>query len=49
LSIPQNLENENNELEILVGKSLNNSIAFYVLFDDQESKKECYVDLDISD
>ncbi len=49
LSIPQNLENENNELEILVGKSLNNSIAFYVLFDDQDSKKECYVDLDISD
>jgi len=49
LSIPQNVENENGELEILVGKSLNNSVAFYLLFDDQDGKKDCYVDLDISD
>jgi hypothetical protein len=36
-------------IEILVGKNLDNSVAFYVLFDDPEENKECYIDLDISD
>jgi len=36
-------------IEIFVGKSLENSVSFYALFDDPDSKKECYVDLDISD
>ena len=49
LSIPQSSENEDGDLEILVGNSLDNSVAFYLLFDDQDGKKECYVDLDISD
>ncbi len=49
LSIPANETNEDGKLEILVGKNLDNSVAFYVLFDDPKEEKECYVDLDISD
>jgi hypothetical protein len=33
----------------MVGKSLENSVAFYILFDDPKEEKVCYVDLDISD
>lgn len=49
LSIPAYQENEDNTIEIMVGKSLENSVAFYILFDDPKEEKVCYVDLDISD
>ena len=49
VSIPANQENEEWKLEMFVWKNLDNSIAFYVLFDDPKEEKECYVDLDISD
>lgn len=48
LSIPAYQEHEDGSLEVFVGKNLNNSVAFYILFDDSKNK-ECYVDLDISD
>jgi PKD repeat protein len=49
LTIPSYQTDEDWLIEILVGKNLNNSVAFYVLFDDPEENKECYIDLDISD
>lgn len=49
LSIPQHQETESGDFEILVWKSLDNTVAFYVLFDNPEDQKECYIDLDISD
>lgn len=49
LSIPAYEEDEDGNIEIMVGKNLENSVAFYLLFDDPKEDKECYVDLDISD
>lgn len=49
LSIPEFQENESGAIEIAVWKSLNNSILFYILYNDPEWNKQCYVDLDISD
>jgi hypothetical protein len=49
LSIPENQATESWALEIMVWKSLDNSVLFYVLYNNPENEKECYVDLDISD
>lgn len=49
LSIPESQINEDESIEIMVGKSLDNSILFYILYENPENDKECYVDLDISD
>jgi len=49
LSIPAYQENENGVIEIMVGKNLDNSVAFYMLYDNPKQEKECYIDLDISD
>lgn len=51
LSIPtSNTDTENDdEIEIMVWKNLDNSILFYILYDDPDQSKQCYVDLDISD
>ncbi|HRX64256.1 MAG TPA: hypothetical protein P5060_04080, partial [Candidatus Absconditabacterales bacterium] len=49
LSIPANQTNGSGEIEIFVGKSLENSILFYLMYNDPDQNKECYVDLDISD
>lgn len=50
LSIPEYQENESGDIEIAVWKSLDNSILFYVLFDNKwDENRQCYVDLDISD
>jgi len=35
-------------IEFFVGKSLDNSILFNVLFDDQDEKLDCFVDVDIT-
>ncbi|HKL44223.1 MAG TPA: PKD domain-containing protein [Candidatus Absconditabacterales bacterium] len=49
LSIPKSQTNEDDSIEIMVGKNLDNSILFYILYENPENDKECYVDLDISD
>ncbi len=49
LSIPENQETESWALEVMVWKSLDNSVLFYVMYDNPDQDKECYVDLDISD
>ncbi len=49
LSIPANQLTESWALEVMVWKSLDNSVLFYVLYNNPEDEKECYVDLDISD
>ena len=49
LSIPENQPTESWALEIMVWKNLDNSVLFYVLYNNPENEKQCYVDLDISD
>ena len=49
LSIPEYQETEEGDIEISVWKSLDNSILFYILYNDPDENKTCYVDLDISD
>lgn len=50
LSIPEYQENESGAIEISVWKSLDNSVLFYILFDNKwDENRRCYVDLDISD
>jgi len=50
LSIPEYQENESWDIEISVWKSLDNSVLFYVLYDNKwDEERQCFVDLDLSD